>query len=141
MKVWAAKESRFLLHPYKKHRFQLSTKIRFTAVAVITLALTEHVLFVTNSAYNQYKTVTNCNWTIEEPLSYFLEHQFSFLFERIHFQLPFGIFVELMNLSFTFGWNYMELFVMMVSLGIATRFGQINERLVALKGKVLKVLE
>lgn len=136
MEVWKEKENRFLQFPYKKHGFHLSIKIRAIATIVVVLALTEHILFLSNSAYNQFNTVTYCNWTIDAPLSYFLEHQFPFLFGRIPFKLPIGIFVEVMNLSFTFGWNYMELFVMIVSLGLVTRFWQINDRLDTFKGKV-----
>lgn len=136
MMVWKEKEQRFLSHPYKPYGSKLSIKIRFTAAIVIVLAFTEHVLFVTTSAYNQYKVVKYCNWTIEEPLSYFLKNQFHFFFVQINFKLPLGVFVEIMNVSFTFGWNYMEIFVMVVSLGLVTRFWQINYRLDALKGKV-----
>lgn len=134
MKFWREKEMRFLCHPYKVHHFRLSLKIRFTAAILILLALTEHGLFLGNSAYNQYKSVEKCNRTID--LSYFLENQFPFIFGRIKFNLALGLFVEIMNLSYTFGWNYMELFTMMVSIGLFTRFGQINDRLDAVKGKV-----
>lgn len=136
MVIWSEKEDRFLRCLYKPYGSKLSFKVRLTAVIIIILAFTEHALFFTNSAHNHYQHVLRCNWTIEDPLSFFLENQFSFIFERIPFYLPLGIFVELMNLSYTFGWNYMDLFVMMVSFGLFTRFWQINRRLDLLKGKV-----
>ena len=141
MHVYKEKEERFLSHPYKPYGFKLSFKIRFTATIVIILAFAEHAFFVTNNAYNQYMTVTHCNWTIEKPLSYFLEYQFYFFFSKIKFNLPLGLFVEFMNLSYTFGWNYMEIFVMIVSLGMLTRFWQINYRLDSLKGKVRTLMQ
>lgn len=41
-----------------------------------------------------------------------------------------------LNIIATFIWNYMDLFVMIVSLGISTRFKQINDDLERIKGKV-----
>jgi gustatory receptor len=138
MKVWAEKENRFLTFPYRGDG--LKFWIRFTAGVVILLAFIEHGLFIANSAYNKYKVVAKSNLTIDAPLSYFLEDQFSFIFDRISFSLPLGLIVEIMNLSFTFGWNYMELFVMMVSIGIVMRFKQINRRLDEIRGLVRQTL-
>jgi gustatory receptor len=133
---WAQKEEKFLRAPYKRFNWRLSKKIKFTATIVILLAFTEHCLFLANSAFNQYNHVHENNVTVDDVLSYFLENQFGFIFPRIPFWLPYGIFVELINLSFTFGWNYMEIFVMIVSLGLCTRFQQINQRMERFRGKV-----
>lgn len=130
------KEKNFLQAPYKSIRWKLSHKIDFIASIVILMAFTEHALFLSNSAFNQYNNVQANNVTVDDVLSYFLEHQFGFIFEQIPFWLPYGILVELMNLSFTFGWNYMEIFVMIVSIGLVTRFQQINDRVENFRGKV-----
>ncbi|XP_070494032.1 gustatory receptor for sugar taste 64a-like [Chironomus tepperi] len=42
-----------------------------------------------------------------------------------------------MNMTFTFGWNYMELFVMLISIGLSTRFQQINQRIQKFSGKIV----
>jgi len=133
---WAEREKRFLSSPYKTSGFPLSFKIRFTATVVIILAFVEHALFLANAAHSHSVTVERCNWIIDAPLSYFLEHQFWFFFSEVKFNLPLGILVEVLNMSYTFGWNFMELFVMIVSIGLVTRFWQINERLDSFKGKV-----
>lgn len=139
MKVWAEKEKRFLHFPYKLGSFRLSRKCKFTAATIGLLAFFEHSLFLWSSFNNHYMTFAKCNRTMKAPISYFLEHQFPFMFEQISFSLPLGIFVEIMNMSFTFNWNYMELFGMMISIGMMTRFNQINRRLDEVKGKVRKV--
>lgn len=135
MTFWSEKESKFLRSPYTVET-RLSTKIRLAAGIVLTLAMLEHFLFLTNSAYSQYVTIKTCNCTDELTLSYFLTHQFAFIFEKIPFNLPYGIFVEIYNLCLTLSWNYMELFVMMVSIGLFTRFNQINARIGELDMKV-----
>lgn len=141
MKVWGEKEKRFLHFPYKRHGLKLSVKIRLTAVIVIILLVIDHILSFTDYAQNFNQRIRYCNWTIEAPLSYFLEHQSPYIFKRIPFSLPLGIFVKIMNFAFVFGWNYMELFVMIFSIALATRFGQINDRLDTIKGKVIDVLK
>lgn len=134
------KEEKFLRAPYKRCTWRLSKKIKFTATLVIVLGFIEHCLFLFNSAFNQYQHVKQNNITVDDVLSYFLENQFGFIFQKIPFWLPYGIFVEVMNLSFTFGWNYMEIFVMIVSLGLGTRFQQINQRIERFRGKVSESL-
>lgn len=121
MVFWSMRESKFLKAPYKFHTCKLSFKIRSMAIVIILLAFAEHILFLANSANNQYKHVIMCNITVEKPLSYFLENQFGFIFYFFPFPLSYGIFNELMNMIFTFAWNYMELFVMMISIGLFTR--------------------
>jgi Trehalose receptor len=135
MRFWTKKETNFLQYPYKVTT-RLSTKIKIVAGIILTLAFLEHVLFLTNEIYQKYKFVERCNCTDELTLSYFLDHQFNFIFKRIQFNLPFGIFVEIFNFSLTLSWNYMDLFVMMISIALVTRFNQINTRIVETVRKV-----
>ena len=134
MITWREKEQRFLQFPYKVQGLKLSTKIRITALFVVITAVTEHGCFLGNSGYNHYRFVKQCNISVEQPLSYFLENQFFFFFVQIPFNLPLGIFLECMNFSYTLAWNYMELFFMMISIAIYTRFSQINDRLNGIRG-------
>lgn len=137
MVVWSEKEKRFLKFPYKRVGWKLSKKVRVTAIVILCLACGEHVLFLVTSGYNQYKKVERCNVTVENPLSFFLRNQFHFFFVQVKFNLALGLFVEIVNISMTFAWNYMELFVMIVSIGLYTRFQQINNRLEGMRRRVL----
>ena len=40
-----------------------------------------------------------------------------------------------MNFTLTFCWNYMDIFIVVISIGLVTRFSQINYRLEAMYGK------
>lgn len=135
IRFWCEKEKNFLKHPYKV-KFKLSMKIKVVASIVLTLAFLEHALFLTNEIYSYSMKIKNCNCSKELTLSNFLDHQFNFIFRRINFSLPYGIFVEIFNFSLTLSWNYMELFVMMISIGLVTRFNQINTRIVETTKKV-----
>lgn len=50
---------------------------------------------------------------------------------------PFVAFIgKFINIVATFAWNYMDLFIMIVSVGLSSRFKQINEELRRVKGEV-----
>lgn len=136
MKMWRKIDENFTRHPYKIYNRKLSTKIRFIAVTVITLALLEHFLFLANEAFNKYIDVKLKGIQVDNPVEYFLKNQFGFIYANLPFSVPMGFLNEIMNMTFTFGWNYMELFVTMISLGLSTRFHQINERIAKFRGKV-----
>jgi len=136
MKLWRKVDDNFTRHPYKIYNRKLSTKIRSIAIIIIILAILEHFLFLANEAFNKYADVKLKGIQVDKPVEYFLKIQFGFVYANLPFSVSIGFFNEIMNMTFTFGWNYMELFVMMISLGLSTRFQQVNERIAKYRGKV-----
>ncbi|XP_070498769.1 gustatory receptor for sugar taste 64f-like [Chironomus tepperi] len=47
------------------------------------------------------------------------------------------LWVQYINISFTFAWSFIDLFIMIMSMSIATKFKMINERLELFKGRIL----
>lgn len=137
MSMWSEIDKKFTKTPYKAYNWKLSTKLGVTAITLITLAFLEHFLFLANCIYNQYADAKIKNIKVDDPVSYFFNNQFGFLYTHLPFSIPMAFFNEIMNITFTFGWNYMELFVMLISLGLSTRFQQINERINKFCGKVI----
>lgn len=45
-----------------------------------------------------------------------------------------------MNVSLTFNWSFIDLFIIVLSIAIATKFQMINERLEFFRGKVSNIL-
>jgi hypothetical protein len=45
-------------------------------------------------------------------------------------------FAEYMNITFTFVWSFLDLFIILISIAIAAKFQKINERLEFFKGRV-----
>lgn len=64
--------------------------------------------------------------------------QLSHLFILFPYSLWIAIVGKMVNVISTFCWNYMDLFIMMISVSLSTRFKQINEDLQRIKGKVGK---
>lgn len=122
--------NRITSNSYSTSHFQLHM------IPIIIISV-EHCLFLASKIYNQYQEIIECNWVLKEgPLTHFFKRQFTFIFQQLNFNLAYAIFVEIINLIFTLAWNYMDLFVMLVSIGLTTRFRQINKRMEKLKGKV-----
>ncbi|XP_053691092.1 uncharacterized protein LOC128739622 [Sabethes cyaneus] len=121
---WRRTEKTFLKNPF--HRVPLKRRIRSLAVVILFLALVEHMLSVGNNVSNIYREAANCNWTITEPFKYFCFKTFSSAFSSIPYNLPVVIYNEYIVLSMTFVWNFVDLFVVLVSIGLSVRFRQLN---------------
>lgn len=64
--------------------------------------------------------------------------QLSHLFIIFPYSPWIAIVGKMVNVISTFCWNYMNLFIMIISAGLSTRFKQINEDLQRIKGEVKK---
>jgi gustatory receptor len=134
MTFWSKMEQRFLAYPYQEKPFKLN--IRATAVVVIVLGFIGYVIFVSTVAYSQMKYAEIQNRTVESPLKHYLLFNYPYIFVNVPYSLPLGLFIEISTIPLIFIWNYMELFVMMICIGLVARFHQINERLDGIRGKV-----
>ncbi|XP_037024150.1 gustatory receptor for sugar taste 64a-like [Bradysia coprophila] len=115
---WHQREKIFLNLPYKECGWSLSTKIRITAGVILFLAI-----------------VRTCEANVDDAWKYFFlnEHPHVFMVVPYHFLLT--ILIEWAIISFTFGWNYIDTFIMITSIALATRFKQINQRLEEIKNE------
>lgn len=46
--------------------------------------------------------------------------------------------MQYINFAMTFCWSFIDIFIMVLSIGMATRFNQLNERLTWARGKVCR---
>lgn len=78
-----------------------------------------------------------CSPNAKDPIQDFFRAEQSQIFAFTSYT-PLKAFVgKCINVITTFLWSYMDLFVMLVSVGLAERFRQINENLFKFKGQVL----
>jgi gustatory receptor len=47
-----------------------------------------------------------------------------------------GIVVDIINILSTFSWNFVDLFLILISIALAEQFRQLNSRLFSIRGKV-----
>ncbi|XP_055543533.1 uncharacterized protein LOC129729077 [Wyeomyia smithii] len=121
---WQSIEKTFLRNPFR--RLPLKRKIRTIALVVLLLALVEHLLSIGNNVSNIRREAKICNWTITEPFKYFCLKTYTSAFSTISYNLPVAIYNEYIVLSMTFAWNFVDLFVVLVSIGLSIRFNQLN---------------
>lgn len=74
-----------------------------------------------------------------DPLNELLKITLPELFSLVEYSTWLAIIGKFLNVASTFAWNYMDLFVMLISLGLSSRFKQINVDLQRVKGTVILV--
>ncbi|CAO1403359.1 unnamed protein product [Diamesa serratosioi] len=118
-------------------RWSLKKKIRIISGVLLLFALTEHMVYFSSFLYDRYKQAEICEWNIDNIAGHIITTHLNHVFAKVPFNTITAIWFEYMNLSFTFGWNFMDLFIIIVSVGIATRFQQLNERLEYFHGRII----
>lgn len=110
--------------------------MRTISVVLLTLALAEHLCYFSSFLYDRYQQAKICDLKIGDIAGYIITSEMKHVFAEVPFNLITAVWFEYMNISFTFGWNFMDLFIILVSVGIAYRFQQLNERLKYFHGRV-----
>jgi hypothetical protein len=134
MDIWSRMEQRFLVHPYQVKPFKF--KIRATAAVVIIVGFILYGTFILSTVYRFIKSAEMQNHTIESTWDHYVVTARPHIFVHVPYSFVLGLFVEVSGLPLIFVWFYMELFVIMVCIGLVARFQQINERLDGIRGKV-----
>ena len=103
---------------------------------VLTGATIEHFMSLASFFYDRYKQAQICGWHIDSVYGYLVTTLFPHIFAVFPYNPLSGVVVIYLNISLTFVWSFIDLIIMAVSLCLATRFKQINERLELMKGLV-----
>lgn len=77
----------------------------------------------------------------KNPVQQLFETQVPFLFILTELTWWKAILSKWFNIVVTFAWSFMDLFVMIVSVGLAAQFEQLNTDLKRVKGQVLSYIE
>lgn len=135
---WMKTESLFSVINYQFPRasWLLQKKILFCTVFYLTLSTIEHFLFLASEIYKLNHELQFCNKTDVDTVEIFINRHLSFVVKVLPFRYNnfVGLFLEYLNFSYTFFWNFLDLFIILISIGIAFLFEKINCRLSELKG-------
>lgn len=113
-------------------RGQLAYKIKMVSTLVMTLSTFEHMLSITSAVF----FTPNCSG-ITDPLTKFFKSNFLFVFYHFEYSKLRGFVVKYINVINTFVWSYMDLFVVVVSIGLSHTFKRHNEFMMKHKRKVI----
>lgn len=140
MVCWMKTESVFTDISYvqpKSSWWSLRRKLLVWTIVYITLAIMEHFSSIVSGTYKIHQELIVCNKTTDVD--------YAELFIMMHVQavlkrLPYkynhfiGAFLEYLNFSYTFYWNFLDLFIILLSFGIAYQYEKINWRLEGFRG-------
>lgn len=118
------------LPPFRneEEKHVLKHKIIKVTIITMTVAAMEHI-----SSVCTYIHSAGCARE-EDKVRIFFLYSMSQIFQIFDYSLIVAICVKIINLSCTFIWTYMDVFVILVSLGISSKFKQLNNFLFRNKG-------
>lgn len=88
--------------------------------------LVEHSLAILNGIRN----ISNCVNVSSSVEAYFRQH-FPQFYYFTSYHIAKGVLLHVMNFYLTFSWNFMDLFIIIISVGLATRLRQINSSMLS----------
>lgn len=124
---WSRKEIAFLYDPYTIGN--LTRKVIILGAVFCLFYLTEHFMFIAMEwQYNKYQ-IQACNVTMISPLNNYMRRERPHILDVIDFRWwIFPLFQWTITLL-SFGWIFVDFFIILLSLSISTRFHQLNNRL------------
>jgi gustatory receptor len=126
---WYKKEKPFLYEPYSMKGMSLSMKIRIIGFVFIAFYLTEHLTFIAMELQDNRYQLKVCNATNISFLHNYMRRERPHLLDVLPYRWWIFPFFQFTITLLAFSWNYVDFFIIILSLGLSTRFNQLNERL------------
>lgn len=134
---WSKIEINFLCKKYElpATRWTLKKRILVFLITSLILAFSEHLLSIIDSVNKIIFELQYCNATKYNILEIFVTRHFGFVTNNFPFSYNhlIGIMIEYFNVSYTFYWNFLDIFSIIISIGISDLFERLNHRLESLK--------
>lgn len=119
--------------------WSLRKRLVITTVAYLTLSTFEHSLYLSTEIHKFLYDVNICKPKDIDMLEVFISRHLGFVVNNLPFKYNIyaGLFIEYLNFSYTFVWNFFDLFIILISIGIAFLFEKINSRVDNFKGLIV----
>lgn len=126
---WQKMEKPFLTAPYKIEGISLAFKIRIIGIVFMIFFLIEHLMFTAMELHVNHQQLVVCNVTNISVLHNYMRRLRPHLLDVLpYYWWLFPPFQWTLTLL-AFCWNYVDFFIITISLGLLTRFNQLNCRL------------
>lgn len=143
MVKWALTELNFSSLDYKLPTKSWPLRRRLVVVTIVYLGMStlEHLLYLATEIRKQFYDAEICKPKDVDMLRVFIFQHLPFIFKNIPIKYNhlLGFFFEYLNISYTFFWNFLDLFIILVSIGIAFLFEKINRRVGNFKSLIINV--
>nr|QKN21301.1 gustatory receptor [Bactrocera dorsalis] len=132
MRKWQRVERHMPPFQSWREREALAVRVHKVTFVLITLSLTEHLL----STISAIHFANYCPSRVDPIESYFMTvvSQIFFVFDYSTWLAWFG---KILNVLMTFGWSYMDVFLMIIAIGLSSLFEQVQRSLERVKGQVM----
>jgi gustatory receptor len=114
----------------------LRKRLRVTASVLLTFALFEHLMSWSSYLYERFFQMEACKWKIGNMFHYLTTNHLGHIYYFFPVNIGTAIWAEYMNISFTFVWNFIDLFIILICLSVASKFEKINKRIQFYHGRV-----
>lgn len=130
MKFWLQMEKPFLFPPYKP--VNLARKIRVIGIIFFVFFLIEHLTFIVMESQHVKLQMISCNFTGKVPfLQVYLYRERPHLLRVVPFAWRIFPIFQFTITCLAFSWNFVDFFIIILAIGLTTRFNQLNIRLVS----------
>ncbi|EDW05834.1 gustatory receptor 5a for trehalose [Drosophila mojavensis] len=123
MRRWARVESHLPPYASRKEREQLARRIHSVASVLLSLSLMEHLLSIISAVYHKVCPLR------QDPVESYLYAVAVQFFHVFPYSNWLGWLGKLLNVLLTFGWNYIDLFVILVSIGLSHLLTRLTRQL------------
>ncbi|XP_032670845.1 gustatory receptor for sugar taste 64f-like [Odontomachus brunneus] len=111
----------------KAERPKLRWKFYTISMSVLLLALIEHILSIAVNS-KKYDWSGTSNSTFTNFLRVYCASSHAFILDIVKYNFALGIFIFIVSKLATFTWNFTDLFLMLVSTGLAERYKTLNKQ-------------
>lgn len=134
---WMKTESRFSSDDYKlpKSKWPLRKRVWIFTAIYISLAFIEHFLYFASVLVDRADKADNG----KNALELFLLENFTSISKRLPIpnSVYLGLVLEYLNFSYTFYWNFLNLFIILISMGLSYLYETIQWRCESFRGLMI----
>ncbi|XP_051167190.1 gustatory receptor for sugar taste 64f-like isoform X7 [Leptopilina boulardi] len=116
-------------------KYSLAAKFKIITFIIMMLAALEHTLSILSGYVSAVECTALKNDT-DIMIAYFTYH-YPQILKSSTFTIWQGILVQFVNILSTFSWNFIDLFLILISIAATDQFRQLNSRLYAIRGKAM----
>ncbi|KFB41603.1 hypothetical protein ZHAS_00009217 [Anopheles sinensis] len=134
---WDEVDRTFNRPPFLMVGWSLRKRLVVVSFTLLILSVVEHCLSVYSAAHTQFIEIQKCNWTVTNQFRHYALRRFAEMYLIFPYHILSAMFFTYVSSALTIYWNYQDIFIICISIGIATRFQQINNHLKMLSDGVI----
>ncbi|XP_022221843.2 gustatory receptor for sugar taste 61a [Drosophila obscura] len=133
---WSSLDILMQFPPYAPCKHSLQSKLRLIGCVVGSMAVVDHLLYYASGYYSYHMHIFHCHTNHSRPsFGSYLKQDFPDIFELLPNNIFSICYAFWLNAAFTFLWNFMDIFIVLTSIGLAQRFQQFADRVFALSDR------